>query len=78
MADLDLQIRERPGHPDPEIRGGPGLKKIFFGPSGLRGGGGLPDSSPGSATEKWSRLLTRGGLLQELSIVRLSLEAFSI
>ena len=23
------------GHPDPEIRGGPGLQKIFFAPSGL-------------------------------------------
>ena len=23
------------GHPDPDIRGGAGLKKIFFGPSGL-------------------------------------------
>ena len=23
------------GHPDPEIRGGGGLKKNFFGPSGL-------------------------------------------
>ena len=36
MANLDLQIRgrgERPGHPDPEIRGGggvAGLKKILF------------------------------------------------
>ena len=24
-----------PGHPDPEIRAGGGLQKIFFGPSGL-------------------------------------------
>ena len=23
------------GHPDPDIRGGSGLKKFFFGPSGL-------------------------------------------
>ena len=23
------------GHPDPDIRGGAGLKKIFFGPPGL-------------------------------------------
>ena len=23
------------GHPDPEIRGGPGLQRNFFGPSGL-------------------------------------------
>ena len=23
------------GHPDPEIRGAPGLQRIFFGPSGL-------------------------------------------
>ena len=36
VADLDLQISGEPGHPDPEIRGGwAGLKKIFFGPSGL-------------------------------------------
>ena len=36
VADEDLQIRGSPGHPDPEIRGsGGGLKKIFFGPSGL-------------------------------------------
>ena len=44
----------------------------------IRGGVGAPGSSPGSASEKWSRFLTRGGLLQELSIVRLSLKAFSI
>ena len=36
MADTDLQISGEAGHPDPEIRGGgTGLKKIFFGPSGL-------------------------------------------
>ena len=43
MADSDLQIRGGGGwrvadHPDPEIRRGgigPGLKKIFLGPSGL-------------------------------------------
>ena len=37
VADPDLQIREGGGggHPDPEIRGGPGLQKIFFAPSGL-------------------------------------------
>ena len=29
-----LQIRGGAGHPDPEIRGG-GIKKRFFGPSGL-------------------------------------------
>ena len=49
VADPDLQIRGG-GHPDPEIRGGPGVPKIFFGPLGLilvkKGGGGL---SPGSA-----------------------------
>ena len=55
MADPDLQIREvgggggrgGEGHPDPEIRGAPSLKKIFrlFGPQlglKIRGGGGLP------------------------------------
>ena len=32
----DLEIRGGGGgHPDPEIRKGAGLKKIFFGPSGL-------------------------------------------
>ena len=34
MSDPDLQIRGVPGHhPDPEIEGGGGLKKIVFGPS---------------------------------------------
>ena len=35
MADPDLQIRGgegRAGHPDPEVMGGPTLKKIFFRP----------------------------------------------
>ena len=47
VADPDLQIGGRGGgHPDPEIRGKPGLKKIFFRPYGpqfglkIRGGGG--------------------------------------
>ena len=81
MADPDLQIRERPGHPDPEIGGDP-VSKFFFRPFRpqfglkIRGGGGAPGSSPGSANEKWSQLFTRGGLLQELSIVRLSSESF--
>ena len=43
MANPDLQIREGPGHPDPEIMGRGGVggrgvhvsKKNFFGPSGL-------------------------------------------
>ena len=39
VADSDLQIRGGGGggggHPDPDIRGGAGLKKIFFGPPGL-------------------------------------------
>jgi len=34
MADPDLQVRGG-GHPDPEIRGSPGLQKNFFGPSNL-------------------------------------------
>ena len=35
VADPDLQIREGPGHPDPEISGGR-FQKNFFGPWGLR------------------------------------------
>ena len=44
MADSDLQIKgvggrggrgAGGGHPDLEIRGGPGLQKNFIGPSGL-------------------------------------------
>ena len=35
VADLDLHIRGGAAHPDPEIRGAPGLKNFFFGPSGL-------------------------------------------
>ena len=37
VADPDLQIGGGGGggHPDPEIRGGPGLKKKCFAPSGL-------------------------------------------
>ena len=31
MTDPDLQIRVG-GHPDPEIRGDPGLQKMFYGP----------------------------------------------
>ena len=53
VADPDLQKRERGGgHPDPEIRGGGGLKKEFFRPFRphfsltIRGAG----LSPGSAT----------------------------
>ena len=54
MSDPDLQIRGVPGHhPDPEIEGDGGLKKIFFRPFkphfGLRIRGGEPPG-PGSAT----------------------------
>ena len=36
VADPDLQIRGRPGHLDPEIRGGGAVsKKYFFGPLSL-------------------------------------------
>ena len=35
MADSDLQIREGGGHPDPKMKVGGGLEKIFFGRSGL-------------------------------------------
>ena len=46
MADQHLQIRGGGGgHPDPEIRGGGGLKKIFF-----ETGGGGAHPSAGSAT----------------------------
>ena len=56
MVDSDLQIRGRPGHPDPEVREGEGgsLKKTFFLPFGpqfglkTRGGGG------GGAALPWS------------------------
>ena len=35
VADPDLQKTRRPNHPDPEISGGGGSQKFFFGPSGL-------------------------------------------
>ena len=35
MADPDLRVRGGGGHPDPEIRGSPGLQNTFFGPSNL-------------------------------------------
>jgi len=59
MADPDLQIRGRGagGHPDPEIRVGGGLKKIFrpfeFGPQfglKIRKNKGGPRPCPGSFT----------------------------
>ena len=53
MADPDLQIRGgegRAGHPDPEVMGGPTLKKIFFRPVrpqlGLKIRGGAPPDPP--------------------------------
>ena len=53
VADPDLQIGGRGGgHPDPEIRGKPGLKKFFFRPYGpqfglkIRGGGGWGGGPP--------------------------------
>ena len=30
MADPDVHIREGPSHPDPEMRGGSGLQKLFL------------------------------------------------
>ena len=36
VADADLEISGVGVHPDPEIRGTPGLKKKLFGSSGLR------------------------------------------
>ena len=54
MADLDLQISGGPGQPDPEIRGGGGLQKIFcrsFGPHfGRKIEGAGPQSSEISQT----------------------------
>ena len=57
MADLDLQIRGVPGHPNPDIRGGAVSKKIFLAlwasvwSKNMGGGGaGLPGPSPGSIT----------------------------
>ena len=55
MADPDLQIREGPGHPDPEIRragGGGRSKKQFFPPFGSQFGLTIGGPSPGSATER--------------------------
>ena len=51
MAGPDLQIREGPGHPDPEIRGagGGGSKRQFFPPFGSQFGltmGGPPLDPP--------------------------------
>ena len=58
VANPDLQIGGGGGgvHPDPEIRGGPVLKKFFFfGPSGLslvqkKGGGAFPGSTTARGT----------------------------
>ena len=54
MADPDLQIREGPGHPVPEIRGAGGggqrSKKQFFPPFGSQFGLTIGGPSPGSAT----------------------------
>ena len=61
MADLDPQMREGGGHPDPEIRGEPGLKKNFFRPFGahfslkIRGEGRVPRSPPSTATHVCQR-----------------------
>ena len=38
VADTGLQVRVRPGNPDPEIRGGASQKRFFL---KMRGGGGL-------------------------------------
>ena len=75
MANPDLQIREGPGHPDPEImgRGGGGgergacLPKKFFRPFGpqfgltIKGGRApRPLPSPGSATAFVNRRYMKG------------------
>ena len=52
VADRDLQIRRGGGHPDPEMRVGPVLKKIYFRPFGphfrlkIRGGLRVPPLDP--------------------------------
>ena len=51
MTDPDLQIREEPGHPGPEIRGGGGgSQKTFFRPFRPQFGLKIRGPSPGSAT----------------------------
>ena len=60
MADPYLQIKEGGGHPDPEIRGRPGLKTNFFRPFGsqfglnVRRAPGAPGPFPGSAAVVWT------------------------
>ena len=56
MADPDLQMGGRGGHPDPEIRGGGSPKKLFSALwasvwSKNKGRGGGVGPSPGSTTE---------------------------
>ena len=46
MADPDLQIKGGGGHPVPEIRGGSGLKKMFFRPFGPQLGPKIRESGP--------------------------------
>ena len=65
MADPDLQIRGRGGHPDPEIRGDRSQKKFFsalwtsFWSKNMGGrGGGAPGPYPGSTTELINRVFS--------------------
>ena len=59
VANPDLQMGGGRGHPDPEIRGGPVLKKIFFRPFrpqfGPKKGGAGP--FPGSTTARGTVIL---------------------
>ena len=70
MADPDLQIREGPGHPDPEIRRGAGLQKNFSALRALVWSNNRPGSLP------WIRhLFTPGnfswrGLLYEDFVIQ--------
>ena len=61
MADSDPQIRKGGGHPDPEIRWGPGLKKKIFQPFRLQFGPKIRGRGPpGSSTVYYSKVQSIG------------------
>ena len=74
MANPDLQVRG--GHPDPKIRGSPGLQNLFFGPSGLilaKNKGRPPGPSPESATAHYVKEFVRLTMILEFfSLIYLS------
>ena len=56
------------GHPDPKIRGSPGLQNLFFGPSGLilaKNKGRPPGPSPESATAHYIKEFVRLTMILE-------------